>query len=465
MQKVFDEVGSLDRRCFDEFELSEAILMEHAAQGMAAFIRKKFPKNSKVLVVCGTGNNGADGIALARLLFREYDVHWFMLNAPKSPMAILQHSIAHKIGMRTTLELNECDVLVDALFGTGFNGELDYEAKAVMQTINKRHAYKISCDIPSGLQRSGECDKYIFKADTTLTMGALKKAMFSDQAKEYVGHIKVLDLGIARKIYETSSRWNLLDEEDLVLPHRGKKDTHKGTYGHLAIACGEKTGASIISGLAALNFGSGLVTLISKSEKSLALPYVLMCAQNLPSSTTAIACGMGLGNEFYKEDLTLILDNELPLLVDADLCYKPIIVDILKKKNVVITPHPKEFVSVLKLVGLADISVEELQNNRFKYSEEFCLSYPDVTLVLKGANVLIGKSETYFINPHGNSVLAKGGSGDVLSGLIGALLAQGSRPIDAALNGSLAHTLLAKKYAGANFSLTPDDLIEGISAL
>ena len=465
MQKVFDEVGSLDRRCFDEFELSEAILMEHAAQGMSTYIRKKFPKNSKVLVVCGSGNNGADGIALARLLYKDYDVHWFMLNAPKSPMSILQHKIAHSIGMRTTLDLNECDVLVDALFGTGFNGELDYEAKAVMQTINKRHAYKISCDIPSGLLRSGKCDKYIFKADTTLTMGALKKAMFSDQAKEYVGHIKVLDLGISRKIYETSTKWHLLDLEDLELPNRDKKNTHKGTYGHLAVISGEKTGASVVSGLAALNFGTGLATLVSKRKDNVHLPYSLMSSQKLPATMSALACGMGLGDAFSSKELMQFLSADVPMLIDADLCHMPIITEILQKKNVVITPHPKEFVSILKATGLAEVSVEELQNNRFEYSEMFCKAYPNVTLVLKGANVIIGKGEDYFINPHGTSVLAKGGSGDVLSGLIGALLAQGEEPLSAAMNGSLAHTLLAKNYNGADFSMTPDNLIEGISRL
>ena len=465
MQKVFDEVGSLDRRCFDEFELSEAILMEHAAQGMSTYIRKKFPKNSKVLVVCGSGNNGADGIALARLLYKDYDVHWFMLNAPKSPMSILQHKIAHSVGMRTTLDLNECDVLVDALFGTGFNGELDYEAKAVMQTINKRHAYKISCDIPSGLLRSGKCDKYIFKADTTLTMGALKKAMFSDQAKEYVGHIKVLDLGISRKIYETSTKWHLLDLEDLELPNRDKKNTHKGTYGHLAVISGEKTGASVVSGLAALNFGTGLATLVSKRKDNVHLPYSLMSSQKLPATMSALACGMGLGDAFSSKELMQFLSADVPMLIDADLCHMPIITEILQKKNVVITPHPKEFVSILKATGLAEVSVEELQNNRFEYSEMFCKAYPNVTLVLKGANVIIGKGEDYFINPHGTSVLAKGGSGDVLSGLIGALLAQGEEPLSAAMNGSLAHTLLAKNYNGADFSMTPDNLIEGISRL
>ena len=123
MQKLFDEVGSLDRRCYDEFALSEDILMEHASDGIASFIRNKFPKHSRVNIVCGGGNNGADGIACARLLHKDYAVKLFYVNEPKSEMAILQDKRAHAIGIKVVLELDECDLLVDALYGTGFKGK------------------------------------------------------------------------------------------------------------------------------------------------------------------------------------------------------------------------------------------------------------------------------------------------------------------------------------------------------
>ena len=116
-------------------------------------------------------------------------------------------------------------------------------------------------------------------------------------------------------------------------------------------------------------------------------------------------------------------------------------------------------------LNLADISVDELQKNRFKYVKLFCEKYPDVTLLLKGSNVIIGKDDKFFINPHGTSILAKGGSGDVLSGLIGALLAQGYSCLDSAINASLAHAKLALNYKGSDFSLIPDDLINGICKL
>ena len=464
MQKLFDEVGFLDKRCYDEFGLSEDILMEHAANGMADFIRQKFVKNSKIIVVCGSGNNGADGITLARLLHGDYDVHMFFVKEPKSPMAILQNKRAHAIGIKVGIELNECDVLVDAIVGTGFKGAFNYEAKAVMQTINRLDAYKIACDIPSGLKSNGECDENTFIADTSLTMGALKKSMFSDSAKEFVGDIKVLDLGVCRTVYETSSQWKVLDLDAIELPYRNRKNTHKGSYGHLAIPCGSKHGASMMSGLSALKFGSGLVSLVS-FEEPYNMPCSLMHSQMRPSNATALACGMGLGIDYSPQELKEFLDNSLPMIVDADIFNMDILLEILKRENLVITPHPKEFVSLLHMTGIADVSIKELQDNRFKYSEEFCKKYPNVILLLKGANVIIGKDDVFFVNPHGTSALAKGGSGDVLSGLVGALLAQGYTALNAAINASLSHTKLVQNYKGADFSLTPEDLIDGIKDL
>ncbi|MBN2781645.1 MAG: NAD(P)H-hydrate dehydratase [Campylobacterales bacterium] len=454
MQKLFEEVNSLDKRCYDEFGLSEDILMEHAANGMASFIRTNFEKNSTVSIVVGSGNNGADGIALARILHGDYDVGLFYTKEPKSKMALLQHNRSQAVGVKILDELNECDILVDAIVGTGFSGEFDENISSLIKYMNSLKSYKIACDIPSG---------YKFYADATLTMGALKKEMFLDAYKDYIGDVWVLELGVTRGVYESYTNWYLLDMEDLNLPNRYKKDTHKGSFGHLSVACGQKSGASIMSASAALRFGTGLVTLVGFEDVQ--VPHSLMYSHALPNTTTALALGMGLGNEFSKMDMDKFLDNSYPLIADADIFYMDILKELLKRKNVVLTPHPKEFVQMLKMLNLADIEVEELQKNRFEYVEMFCKNYPDATLLLKGANVIIAQSDTFFINHHGTSKLSKGGSGDVLSGLIGALLAQGFYPLDAAINASLAHSKLALDFKGADFSLTPDDLINGICNL
>jgi len=453
MQKLFEQVASLDKRCYEEFGLSEDILMEHAARGMASYVQENFARNSKVIIVCGSGNNGADGIACARLLHGDFDVSIYEVKKPKSQMALLQTKRADAIGVKKISQLQESDVLVDAIVGTGFSGEFNDDLKEFIEKMNSTEAFKIACDVPS-------CGFY---ADLTLTMGALKKSMFLDASKEFVGKIKVLDLGVAREIYEKETNWHLLDEEDLKLPIRALKNTHKGSFGHLALACGSKSGASILSSQAALRFGAGLVTLVGCENEQ--IPHTIMYSHELPYNTTALAIGMGLGAEFSDKELDKFLDNSLPLIADADIFYMPIIIEILKRKKVVLTPHAKEFTALLKLTNLADISVEELQKNRFKYVEIFTKAYPDATLLLKGANVIIAKCEEFFINPHGTSALAKGGSGDVLSGLIGALLAQGYETLEAAKNASLAHTKIAQSYKGADFSLTPDDLINGIGNL
>ena len=454
MQKLFDEVASLDKRCYEEFFLSEDILMEHAASGMAEYIRNNFKKDAKIIIVCGSGNNGADGMALGRLLHGAFDASLLILKKPSSPMALLQYTRAKSVGVKEIEKLEPCDVLVDAIVGTGFNGVFSPEIQKTLEEMNGAKALKIACDVPSG---------YLFCADVTLTMGALKKRMFLDSAKEFVGKVEVLDLGVSRDIYEKSTAWHLLDLQDLKLPHRTKKDSHKGSYGHLALALGEKSGASIMSALSALRFGAGLVTLVG--YEALQLPHQLMYSHEVPANATALALGMGLGAEFSQMELERFLDNSLPLIADADIFSMPKIVDILKRESVVLTPHAKEFVSLLRICGVADISVEELQKNRFKYAEDFCKTYPNITLLLKGANVIIAQDEKFYINPHGTPALAKGGSGDVLCGLIGALLAQGHNPLEAAINGSLTHAKLALRYKGADFSLTPDDLIDEISRL
>lgn len=454
MQKLFDEVGSLDTRCYEQFNLSEDILMEHAANGMASIIRHKFPKNSKVIVICGSGNNGADGIACARLLHGSYDVGIYYAAEPKSDMAKLQASRAEAIGVKVLDELYDADVMIDALVGTGFSGELNAKLHTLMEIMNDSHAYKISCDIPSA---------YAFYADVTLTMGALKKDMYLDSYKDFLGEVKVINLGVGREVYEGDTNWNLVDFSDMKLPSRAKSDTHKGTFGHLAIASGSKVGASVLCASAALRFGAGLVTLVGY-EKEI-IPHTIMYAHELPKTTTALALGMGLGDDFSDKELDKFLDNSLALIIDADIFHIPILKEILKRKNLVLTPHPKEFVSLLKQVNLVNISVQELQKNRFKYVEMFSKDYPDATLLLKGANVIIAHGGKYYINPHGSSKLAKGGSGDVLSGLIGSLLAQGYSTLDATVSASLAHTKLALNYTDSDFSLTPDDLIEGICKL
>ncbi|RXJ91845.1 bifunctional ADP-dependent NAD(P)H-hydrate dehydratase/NAD(P)H-hydrate epimerase [Arcobacter sp. CECT 8983] len=461
MKKVFYEVNSLDKKCYNKFSLTEDILMEHASFSMARFIEEKFEEKSSVLIVCGPGNNGADGIALARLLYNKFDIKLYLPFGAKSSMAKLQEKRVKLLGLSLVDELIQCDIVVDCLFGSGLNKDLDENSLNIINTLNKYESYKISCDIPSGINIKGQINQEAFYADTTITMGALKIALFSDEAKDYVGGIEVANLGVQRDIYEDETNIFLLEKEDMKLPFRNKKNSHKGSYGHLNVVAGCKMGAGVIAAKAAFGFGVGLVSVISHED--IDLPYHIMQTHFLSDNCTAIAIGMGLG-KYETDEVKKILDNDIPTIIDADLFYEEVILDKLEK-DVVLTPHPKEFCALLKLCKITDIKVDELQKNRFEYVSLFCNKYPMVTLLLKGANTLIGKDKNIYINSFGSAVLSKGGSGDVLSGLVASLLAQGYDSLEAAKVASLAHAMAANNYRKNNYSLIPADLVEEVRKL
>ena len=461
MKKVFDELKSLDKRAIEDFFLSEDILMEHASLGLFNYIRKKFKKNKTILIVCGSGNNGADGLALARLLYKTFDVKIYIAKEPKTPMAKLQYKRAKTLDIEFADYVFEADIIVDCLFGTGFSGSLDENSIHLIDKLNSFNSFKIACDIPSGINRQGQVLQTAFKSNLTITMGAYKTALLSDIAKDFVGKIKVINLGLPRDIFQKDTDMFLLEKKDMVLPFRDNKNSHKGSFGHLNIVAGNKLGASIIASKAAFSFGAGLVTIINSNEQN--IPSYIMQNEDISKNCTAIAIGMGLG-KIDDKSLEDILKLNLPKVFDADIFYNPLILKYLDE-NVVLTPHPKEFISLLKLTKIANISIEELQNSRFLYLQKFCEKYPKITLLLKGANVLIAKDKKIYINSYGTQSLSKGGSGDVLSGLIASLLAQGYNSLNAAICGSLAHTLAAKKCKKNNYSLNPNDLIKKVKKL
>ncbi len=462
MKCVYKEVSSLDQKCYDSYKLSEDLLMEHAALGL----KNALPKDTKsILIVAGPGNNGADGIALGRMLFGDIEVYLYLTHGAKSKMAKLQLQRAEEVGLKVVNEIKDADVIVDAIFGSGLSKPLDEKIIDLIERLNSLHGYKIACDIPTGIDLDGKVRDVAFIANTTITMGALKEALYTDLAKDYTGKIKCVDLGVSSKVYAKECDTYLLEKKDMKLPLRKKKNSHKGNFGHLSVVAGKKQGAAIICARAAYAFGTGLVTVIENEPYS--VPHELMSSTTLPHKNTAVCIGMGLGNQFDDDCLSkfLLLHNE-PLLIDADLFYRDILVEVLeKKRNLVLTPHPKEFSALLKMTDIADVSVNEVQENRFKYIREFSKKYPEVVIVLKGSNTLIAKENKVYIQRFGTNLLSKGGSVDVLGGLIASLLAQGYEPLEAAITGTLAHSLSAKKFKKNSYALTPDDLIEGVKCL
>ncbi|WP_201352007.1 NAD(P)H-hydrate dehydratase [Hydrogenimonas urashimensis] len=461
MQKIFDNCYDLDRRCYEKYGLNEDILMEHAAEAMARHIRDRGQGSESILIVAGPGNNGADGITLARLLHADFDVTLHLPYGAKSAMAKLQLERLCQLGLEPTPSLPErADIVVDALFGAGFSKPLDTRGIDTVDALNRMEGYKIACDIPTGIDPKGNPNPIAFRADVTITMGALKIALYGDHAKPYVGAIEVADLGVSRTLYEQHSSTFLLDAEDFNPPLRTNPASHKGNFGHLCVVAGSKRGAAVLCAMAGLRFGAGLVTLISDRPIE-HLPYSLMQSHELPESVSAVAMGMGMGYDYDPIMVkTKILEEDIPLLMDADICHLPWVATLLEKcSKTVITPHPKEFSVLLKTLGIEDVSVAQIQRERFDWAKRFSERYPDTVLILKGANTLIAHREILYVNPLGTPVLSQAGSGDILSGLVASLLAQGYTPLNAAINGSLAHTFCARNFEGANFSAVPEDLI------
>ncbi len=461
---MYEKVDALDKRALEEWLLSEDILMENAAMALERAVLQNASLGAKVIILCGSGDNGGDGYALARRLAGRFRVLVFEMKLAKSPMCQLQKERAKKVGVviKTWEEKNEdleCDVLVDCVVGSAFKGGL--EPFLDFESLSQKACFKIACDIPSGIDSKGRVDKRAFKADTTISMGAIKSCLLSDRAKDYVGELKVGHLGVFNQIYEIPTETFLLEKSDLKLPLRDKKNAHKGDYGHAHVLLGKHSGAGLLSALSALNFGSGVVSVqalecgITSNNK----PLELVFCENFPNFLSAFALGMGLEN--IPKDFNKWLELA-PCVLDAGVFYHKEVLQALEKEAV-LTPHPKEFLSLLKLVGI-HISMLELSDNKLEIARDFSQKYPKVVLLLKGANTLIAHQGQVFINILGSVALAKAGSGDVLAGLIVSLLSQNYTPLDAAINASLAHALAGLEFKN-NYALTPLDLIEKIKRL
>ncbi|MDD3463663.1 MAG: NAD(P)H-hydrate dehydratase [Sulfurospirillaceae bacterium] len=466
MQQVYAEVKTLDKRCYEKFALSEEILMENAGNALAKCVASHLSFSQKALFVCGSGNNGADGIVAARILHGAFDVAIYLPNGALSKMAKIQLKRAKLLNIPIFKKLENADVYVDALFGSGLSRPLDEVTCKIIDVLNEKQGVKIACDIPSGIMNDGTLSSSVFKADETVTMGALKLSLLGDNVKDFVGNISVANLGISRALYETSSDIYLLEEGDLKLPLRTLNTTHKGDFGHVATLLGEKEGACILASQSAFAFGAGLVTMVG-AYCSQTFPPHIMRSSNLPDGLSVVVAGMGLGDALNDEMLYMyLLSHNKPLVLDADLMYRPIIASILKSnKQIVLTPHPKEFVALLKVLNIADIDIHTLQNQRVYWAQKFSQYFPHVGLILKGANSIIASQNKIYINPLGSSMLSKAGSGDVLSGMIGSLIAQGYSTIDACISASLAHAIVAQKLTCNNYALTPLDICEGIKWL
>lgn len=498
MKKLFFNTQQMDKIARENFQLTEDIMIENAAIALenatAPYIfhqSNRYIDRPHVLILCGGGNNGADGYALARrLVCHNLAVTCCIVDEAKTDLCNLQKERAKKAGvffidiysLDSFIEEKSFDITVtiDCIFGTGLRLPLPTNAEAILLSVSKIECRKISCDIPTGLDSFGN-GNIIFKADETVTMGSLKFALYSDKAKDFVGKIALANLGVSNTNYENESfcfsDTFLLEKSEMTLPWRNKKNVHKGIFGHSVIVAGEKPGAAYIAALSAFNFGAGLVSIteLGKSES-----ISIMTSKEIPSNTSALLLGSGFGRENTKSKkyFTWLSENKkTPFVLDADIFYYDEINNFLKENcseinncRCILTPHPKEFSVLLEKCGFGSFSVSQIIEQRYELIKKFIEKYKGTILILKGATVSIGqwsieKNHPFiFLNPYGTNALAKAGSGDVLAGLCLALLSQNYNCINAAISACLAHSFASEKYEGS-FALTPEKLIEEIGKL
>lgn len=472
----------LDRFTIENEPISSVNLMNRAAGLCADEILTELNPGNSIVLLCGTGNNGGDGFVLLRY-FKLASIPvrcYLVLFGEMSEDCRVQYELVKDDVLvwneETNPEWDEKMVVIDALLGIGSNREPQKELKSAIEWINRTTCTVYSIDMPSGLPADEiPVHQTIARASKTLTFHAPKLTFFLPETAEYAGDWKVLDIGLISSQGLEQSPYSWLQKSDVksLIPAR-KRFSHKGTYGHGLLIAGSdgKMGACLLSSEAALRSGLGLLTVHTVLQGKLQLhqriPEAMahwdpneneLSGENLPDlqAYSAIGIGPGLGKgEGTKLALEKVLNSGLPCVMDADalnvLAETP---DLLGKlhANCVLTPHPKEFE---RLAGSFVTSIE-----RLKLAVDFSRKYGS-TLVLKDAITAIvnPKGEVQF-NTAGNPGMAKGGSGDVLTGIILGCLAQRISPFDAARIAVFAHGSAGDKTKDekGEQAMLPGDLI------
>lgn len=489
--KIFkaSQVKQIDQYTIDNEPVSSINLMERAAWQCTSWITKHFGRSHPVKIFCGCGNNGGDGLAIARQL-SSHDYHVLVYLIKISPTLSTDAAINYqKLKDVPGLEVNEIskildlpgidndDVVIDALFGSGLNRLLSGLGADVVEYLNRFEAVKIAIDIPSGLMGEGIVAKNIaFKANYTLTFQFPFLSFLLPENQYYIGKWEVLDIGLHKKyIQELSTPYQFTSCNDIDIKERPEFG-HKGTFGHALVVAGSKgmAGAAVLSSKACLRSGCGLVSVhtpaINAAIIHASFPEALVSYDlsddfitTLPDiqkyKSVAIGPGIGTNNETKKVLVNLFEKKHDNLVIDADALNIISQDDLLLKsipKNSIITPHPGEFD---RLFGISDNSYNRLMAQQSKAKEL------GIIIILKGRYTSVAlPNGTIYFNPTGNNGMATAGSGDVLTGMLVSLLAQGYQPIDAAIIGVYLHGAAGDNAATkiGTESVIASDIIENI---
>ena len=450
------QIKEIDSFAINTLGIPAEILMGRSGVAVASVVKNVCPVGGKVVILTGKGNNGGDGYAAACILLGEYDVtvvDVFSAGQKTDEGKYYLNKFISLGGVNDSLNgesiydnISSADVIVDAIFGTGFLGTPPEYFEKLVDMINSSRAIKIAVDVPLGVNADdGSVHTNTIRAQVTVSLSYLKPGLLSYPAKEYCGKVILDSIGMPTDLVEKNIPFYnyLFDETEAVsaLPNR-EANSSKGNFGKVLLITGSKQypGAGILTLEAALRGGAGYVTQVASSQEISeyikSFPEALFArdlvfdekydidgimALSLKSNVTLI--GSGCESTPHLADLTesLIKSEGSPLIIDASALnalseYKGREVLKLAKRKIIITPHPLEF------SRLAGQSVEQVQKNRIRIAKNFAKEY-GVILILKGAATVTTDGNTTYINSTGSSALAKAGSGDVMSGLLASLIA------------------------------------------
>ncbi len=478
-----EEMRLADKYAIETLGTPSLTLMEKA--GVALAEKTANLADGEALCLCGGGNNGGDGFVCARILKNKgFSVDVVCVAEKYSADCLAKKTEWENCGGKTLSAIPQKDyaVVVDCLYGTGFHGRLQGEdEKLVLQanTLKRRGVKVLSADIPSGVNgKNGKVEGAAICADETLCIGEIKTGVLLGDGIDCAGRILRADIGIVLP----KNQYAVLTDEEVartILPKR-KRNSHKGSYGRGAIVAGSEayTGAAYLSAVACLRSGVGYTTLYTPKDilphYILKAPEILLRASNeggryvfneeimkelLPYESIAYGMGMGASKEVFKGLKWLIENYEGKLVVDADglnslATYGDSSVFAKKKCEIILTPHIKEF------ARLSGLPVEEILEDSIRAAREYAKKH-GVTVLLKNAVSVITNGEEVFLNSTGTSGQAKGGSGDVLSGVIAGLSASGVTPFRAGILGAYLvgrSAEIAEKLVG-DYSMTATDLV------
>ncbi len=496
-----EQTKRLEDNAVNEGGIEHIKLMENAGTSVFRFINDCLGVNNKsVAIVCGRGNNGGDGFAVAkRMIDGGAKVRILLaLGNPTTEDASKLLEESEAMGIKTFLYTDEnekvefaktidaADIIVDAIFGVGFHGTVSESLTEIIDMINAARGTVVSIDVPSGVDSdSGEVAGPCVRADYTVTFSTMKPGHVIYPAVDYRGHVHVATIGIdERIIQEQEHHISTIDYQSIRLCFQPRKNnTHKGTYGRLLNICGSMgmAGSATFAGKAAVQSGAGMVEMAVTKDiypivaanlidpvyilldsnaqgtiSSSSIPTVLEKMQD--ATAIVIGCGLGKGEDVQELVAKVIRNSEIPMVIDADgLNAIKDNLGILReaKAPIIMTPHPGE---MARLVGKTN---EEVQSQRLEVASSFAMTY-GIYLVLKGANTVCATPDgRVMINLTGNPGMSKSGSGDVLAGLMGSLLAQGMNPEDAAAAAVHIHGLAGDRAAEkfSQHSMTPMDII------